>query len=78
MLSSYKKKQARFSFYKAQLVIFAHSQHMCLVEYEGCVMPDRKTSSGRKVRDGVHMRYSLHYDRMASDFVLYWVNFGRV
>jgi hypothetical protein len=71
MLSEYKQKQARFSFLKAQLVIFAHAQGYCFVEYEGCIMPDRKTRAGRKVIDGVHMRGSLHYDRMASDFVLY-------
>ena len=71
MLSKYKKKQARFSYLKAQLVIFANSQGYCLVEYEGCVMPDRKTRAGRKVKDGVHMVGSTHYDRMGSDFVLY-------
>lgn len=70
-LSTYKLKQARFAFLKAQLVIFANSQGYCFVEYEGCVMPDRKSSDGTKYRDGVHMRNSLHYDRLASDFVLY-------
>ena len=71
MLSKYKKKQAHFSHFKAQLIIFAHSQGYCLVEYEGCVMPDRKSRTGRRFRDAVHMKLSLHYDRMASDFVLY-------
>jgi hypothetical protein len=76
-LSEYKTKQARFLYLKAQLVMYAHTLGYCLVEYEGCVMPDRKTSTGRSVRDGVHMRNSLHYDRMASDFVLYDVTSGR-
>lgn len=71
MLSNYKRKQARFLYYKAMLVLYAHTLGYCLVEYEGCVMPDRKTRAGRKVVDGVHMKFSLHYDRMASDFVLY-------
>ncbi len=59
MLSKYKKKQAHFSHFKAQLIIFAHSQGYCLVEYEGCVMPDRKSRTGRRFRDAVHMKLSL-------------------
>ena len=77
MLSKTKKKQARFLYLKAHLVFFAHFDGLCLVEYEGCVMPDRKTRAGRKVKDGVHMRLSLHYSRMASDFVLYDVESGK-
>jgi hypothetical protein len=77
MLSEYKKKQARFSYLKAMLVLYAHTLGYCFVEYEGCVMPDRKTRAGRRVQDGVHMRLSLHYDRMASDFVLYDKETGR-
>ena len=71
ILSKYKKKQARFLHLKALLVLYAHALGYCLVEYEGCVMPKRKTRAGRKVEDGVHMKFSTHYDRMASDFVLY-------
>lgn len=76
MLSNYKLKQARFSYLKAVLVMYAHTLGYCMVEYEGCIMPDRKTRDGLQVQDGVHMRGSLHYDRMASDFVLYDVNSG--
>ena len=77
LLSNYKRKQARFLYYKAMLVLYAHTLGYCLVEYEGCVMPNRKTHAGRKVRDGVHMLLSLHYDRMASDFVLYDIATGK-
>lgn len=77
MLSNYKKKQALFSYLKAILVLYAHTKGYCFVEYEGCIMPDRKTRAGRKVEDGVHMKFSTHYDRMASDFVLYDVVTGK-
>ena len=70
-LSKYKQKQALFSYLKAHLVFYAHYLGYCLVEYEGCVMPHRKTRAGRKVEDGVHMKLSTHYDRMGSDFALY-------
>ena len=77
MLSKYKQKQAQFLRYKALLVLYAHAQGYCLVEYEGCIMPNRKSRGGRKYVDGVHMRLSLHYDRMASDFVLYDIATGQ-
>ena len=71
MLSKYKKKQAQFLYYKGLLSSYAHALGYYLVEYEGCVMPSRKSRSGRRFKDAVHMKLSLHYDRMASDFVLY-------
>ena len=71
MISRYKQKQARFLKCKALLVLYADSQGFCLVEYEGCLMSRRKSRGGKRYVDGVHMRFSTHYDRMGSDFVLY-------
>lgn len=71
VVSSYIQKQIEFLRCKAKLVQFAEDQGLLLTETEGCVLRNRKSRGGTRFVDGVHMQRSLHYERMASDFMLY-------
>lgn len=63
--------QVQFLRDKATLIQFAAEFGIFLTETEGCVLKDRKTSTGERVEDGLHMPNSLHYERCATDFMIY-------
>jgi hypothetical protein len=71
VLSTYKLRQVLFCRLKARLVSYAATKGYLLCESEGCLMAQRKSRLGIPFEDGVHMRGSVHYERMATDFVLY-------
>lgn len=71
VLSPYKIRQVLFLRYKAKLILAAQARGLFVAEAEGCLMPDRKSRLGLPFQDGVHMRGSLHYERLATDFVIY-------
>lgn len=67
-------RQKLFTGLKAQLVIYALAQGYELTEAEGSVLPHRDVEVAGKVivaRDRVHRHNSLHYSRLAIDFVLF-------
>lgn len=71
VLSPYKLRQVTFSRLKGKLVTYAESKGLLLCESEGCLGATRKSRDGHIFEDGVHMRGSVHYERMATDFVMY-------
>ena len=74
MITRYLQNQIDFLRFKAELVQFAEANNILLVETEGCLLPKRRSRSGSPFEDGVHMRGSLHYERMATDFMIYDVD----
>ena len=67
----YKLRQVLFLRYKWRLCKHAEEKGLYLAEAEGCLMPQRKSRLHIPFEDGVHMKNSAHYNRMATDFVLY-------
>ena len=50
---------------------YASSKGYALTLGEGFIQNPRKTREGAVVEDGVHMRQSLHYERLAQDLNLF-------
>lgn len=55
----------------AQFLLYATQQGYELTQGEGYIENPRKARNGRLVTDGVHMRDSLHYLRLALDLNLF-------
>jgi hypothetical protein len=70
-MSEYLRRKLLFCHYKWRLMKFAEDRGFILIEVEGCVAPKRKSRLGIRFDDGFHMRGSLHYEGLATDFMLY-------
>jgi hypothetical protein len=70
-LSNLVTDQVKFLQDKALLILYAKVNGIHLTETEGCILLLRKARDGTKYVDGVHMRQSLHYERCATDFMIY-------
>jgi len=70
-VTDYKLRQVLFCRFKWRLLKHAEEKGLFLAEAEGCLMSLRKSRLGVVFEDGVHKRGSNHYNRMATDFVLY-------
>ena len=64
-------KQSLFVKLLADLLVYAHLGGWEFTLGEAHVINPRKTRAGKKVVDGVHMKGSLHYQRLAIDLNLF-------
>lgn len=71
MLGNLVRDQVIFLLHKAQLIQYAKLCNIPMTETEGCLDPKRKSRWGVRFEDGVHMKNSLHYQRLATDFMIY-------
>lgn len=65
------ERQRLFTKCLGALIQYATQQGYELTLGEGYIAEDRKTRNGQMVKDGVHMRGSLHYYRLAQDLNLF-------
>jgi hypothetical protein len=64
-------RQQLFSKLLAELILYAYSRGYKLTLAEVGVQGSRRSRDGRTYEDGVHMRDSLHYARLAADLNLF-------
>jgi hypothetical protein len=79
-MPSLRQKQSLLVGCLAKLLDFGLSQGWEFTLGEAYITNPRRTRSGREVEDGVHMRNSLHYEKLAIDLNLFingrWISDG--